>query len=99
MRKVLQIIITRVAASTMRATVTARPGYGASSCFRNSHNHTDGRGASSRPCASGMAMTPTLKSSNHDNRRLAHAEQVLGRVFHAHPNRVAAGQVDPVQGP
>ena len=60
----LQIIMTRVAARTMRATVAARPGYGASSCLRNSHNHVNGRGASGMSCA----RVPTSTSSNHDNR-------------------------------
>src|SRR5208283_3552923 len=41
MRNVLQIIMTSVAARTMRATVSARPGYGASSCLRNSHSHAN----------------------------------------------------------
>src|SRR5271166_2753122 len=94
MRNVLQIIMTSVAARTMRATVSARPGYGASSCLRNSHSHVNGFGSSDMPCA----RVPTSTSSNHDNRRLAHSKQVLGRVFHTHANRVASGQVHPVQG-
>src|SRR5580698_786393 len=101
MRKVLQTIITRVAARTMRATVTARPGYGASSCFRNSHSHVDdrviGRGASCVPGIS-CARVPTSTSSNHDNRRLAHSKHILGSVFHTHSNREASGQVHPVEG-
>src|SRR5580658_4487095 len=94
MRNVLQTIMTRVAARTMRATVTIRPGYGASSCLRNSHSHASGPDV----CGISGARAATSTSSNHDNRRLTHAEQISGRVFHAHANRVASGQVHPVQG-
>src|SRR5580692_4138850 len=94
MRNVLQIIMTSVAARTMRATVRARPGYGASSCLRNSHSHVNGRGMPRMPCA----RVATSAAPNHDDGRLANAKQVLGRVFHTHANRVARGQVHPVQG-
>src|SRR5580658_512652 len=94
MRNVLQIIMTKVAARTMRATVSARPGYGASSCLRNSHNHATGRGA----CEMSCARLANSISSNHDDRRLAHPKQVLGRVLHTYADRVASGEVHPVQG-
>src|SRR5262245_59182881 len=38
MRKVIVMIMARVAAIVMRATVSVRRGYGASSCVRNSRN-------------------------------------------------------------
>src|SRR5580658_9916452 len=105
MRNVLQITMTRVAAKTMRATVAARPGYGASSCLRNSQSHVNAWGVPRAASGFASGITPvksrarvvTSMSPNHDNRRLAHSKQLLGRVFHTHANRVASGQVHPTQ--
>src|SRR5262252_3377218 len=64
----MQMIITRVAAMTMRVTSLARPGYGVSSPFRKSHNHeADGPGCR-RLCARDATLNvlesqlPTIRS-------------------------------------
>src|SRR6478672_6995435 len=64
----MQTIMTRVAATTMRVTVLARPGYGLSSPLRKSHNQEDGRPGCRRLCASDATLNvlesqrPTIRS-------------------------------------
>src|ERR1700675_320784 len=50
----MQMIMTRVAATVIRATNAALPGYGASSPFRKSPNHDHGRLANSKQIWSGI---------------------------------------------
>src|ERR1700757_188440 len=72
MRNTMQITMTRVAAITIRATKAVLPGYGDSSCLRNSPNQDREEGVADTLCAavaiqfSRMVTTadsPTRKSS------------------------------------
>ncbi len=51
MRKVMVTGMTIVVASTMRATTSPRPGYGASSCLRKFRGHAREPGYSGPVCA------------------------------------------------
>src|SRR6516164_4604025 len=75
MRKAMLIIITIVAATTMRATNPTRPGYGASSSLRNSRTQIRGAGESRRVCATvailnfhGRLQQPIRRSETTEER-------------------------------
>src|SRR5260370_40599009 len=86
MRNVIVRIITIVAAMTIRATKTARPGYGASSSLRKSRSQTKGWGHSARVSAavvissdpeSGLRQTHQLETDQEGDSARAHERGIL----------------------
>jgi len=77
----MQIIMTRVAAITMRATSAVLPGYGDSSCLRNSSNQDSDEEMVEMLCAA-VAMLNFRESSQPQTHQL---ERALVLDFpHAH---------------
>src|SRR5262245_20243269 len=87
--------MTTVAATTIRATRSALPGYGVNSSLSHSRNHLWLGFERGSDCAIDAISTP----SNHDNCRLAHPQQVRGRIFDTYANRITGRQMHPVQRP
>src|SRR4029077_19774739 len=75
--KVSQIIMTSAAAITIRATIPARPGYGASSSLRKSRNQDRAPGDSCRLCA----IVAILNLRELSQRRTRRLEIIRGRDF------------------
>jgi hypothetical protein len=71
----MQIIMTRVAAITIRATNAVLPRYGDSSCLRNSPNQESEEGVAETLCAA-VTMINSHESSQPQIRQL---ERVLAR--------------------
>src|ERR1700730_8588204 len=89
----MQMIMTRVAAMTMRAAVPARPVYGASSSLRKFQNNADGPGDSEKLCASVVIST----TANDDNRRLADPKQLRRRILDTDTDWISRCQMHPVE--
>src|SRR6266436_5698271 len=89
------MIMTSVAAETMRATKSTLPGYGVSSSLSHCQSHVRRPFATGKACAIDAISMP----ANHHDCRLAHPKQICGRVLDAHPNRITGRQMHPVQRP
>src|SRR5580698_3762937 len=86
-------ITASVDAVTMRTTKETLPGYGASSSRRKSHSQLDVRTEPERFCV----MAPISAASNDDHGRLADSKQFRRRVLHTDTNRIARGEMHPVE--
>ena len=89
----MQMIMTSVAAVTIRATSVSLPGYGVSSSRSHCQSHAKGLSAGRKDCAEDAISLP----ANHYNGRFTHTEQIRRGILDAHPNRIAGSQVHPVQ--
>src|SRR5580704_3058913 len=87
------MITASVDAVTMRTTKETLPGYGASSSRRKSHSQLDVRTEPERFCV----MASISAASDDDHGRLADSKQFRRRVLHTDANRIARGEMHPVE--
>src|SRR6516225_1921917 len=82
-------IMTRVAAMTMRATNSTLPGYRVSSSLSHPHNQLWPPLEAGKDCAMDAISVP----ADYDHGRLAHSQQIRGRILNAHSNRKPGRQM------
>src|SRR6516162_4575477 len=91
----MQMIMTRVAAATIRATRRVLPGYGVSSFLSHAQSHAWWALEAGKDCAIDAISTP----ANHYDCRFAYAEQIRGGILYSHADRITSCQMHPVQRP
>src|ERR1700722_5568017 len=89
----MQMIMTNVAAVTIRATNASLPGYGVSSSLSHCQSHARRLSAAGKDCAMDAISAPP----NHYDNRFAPPEKIWRSILDAHANRIAGSQVHPVQ--
>src|ERR1700722_19544339 len=89
----MPMITTSVDAATMRTTKETLPGYAASSSLRKPQSQVDVRAQPERLCA----MESTSPPSDDDDGRFADSKQPGRWVLHTHANRIARGEMHPVE--
>src|ERR1700722_3594158 len=89
----MPMITISVDAATVRTTQKSLRGYGASSSLRKSHGKVDVRAEPDRLCA----MAPISAAPDDDDGRFADSKQLGRWVLHTHANRIARGEMHPVE--
>jgi hypothetical protein len=90
-----------VAAMTIRATITPRPGYGAISCLNISPSDAsrpeDSEGAAITVSMFNLLRHGVMRIAHDDDGGFAHPEFVIARIINANANGEPGGEMDPVE--